>query len=471
MTDQDPLIDVDEIDRLVADFAAERTCSSIAWGIVRHGELALTGSTGDVGESAPTEHTVYRIASMTKSFSAAVTLLLRDDGVLRLDAPLGEYAPELADVRSPTSDAPPITVRDLLCMSSGLVTDDPWADRHLDLTDDEFDRIIAGGLVFARPTGACHEYSNFGFALLGRVIHRATGVRLREHVSTRLLDPLGMTRTTWDQPDHDDWARPMRCDDGVWAEELPTPPDGLIAPMGGIWTTVADLARWVSWLADAFPARDGADDGPLSRASRREMQTPQRYVGQRTLRGVRFPSSYGYGVRVLDEPELGTVISHSGGLPGYGSNMRWTPGGSLGIVTLSNTTYAPMTELGARIHDRLHELGADSVPTPSPSAELDRTGRALVDVLSTWASGSEVDADTLTDLFADNVDPDDAHTRRAERARRHGALSIDTIEPTSDAAARVVCHDGDDRRFVVTFSLAPMRPARVQQYEVKPADD
>ena len=88
---------------------------------------------------------------MTKSFSAAATLWLRDAGVLRLDDPIGVYAPELAQLRSPTSDAPPITVRDLLSMTSGLATDDPWADRHLDLTDDGFDAIIAESPVFRGP--------------------------------------------------------------------------------------------------------------------------------------------------------------------------------------------------------------------------------------------------------------------------------------------------------------------------------
>ena len=117
---------------------------------------------------------------------AAATLLLRDEGRLALDAPIADLAPELAGVRGPTDDAAPITIRDLLCMSSGLVTDDAWADRHLDLTDDEFDRIVADGLVFAQPTGACHEYSNFGFALLGRVIHRATGTRLRAFCGSRM---------------------------------------------------------------------------------------------------------------------------------------------------------------------------------------------------------------------------------------------------------------------------------------------
>jgi CubicO group peptidase (beta-lactamase class C family) len=457
-------IDREAIDQLVASFATEHHCPSIVWGVVRAGRLELHGSTGEVGGRPPDEHTVYRIASMTKSFSAAATLLLRDEGVIALDAPIERYAPELAGVRSPTADSPSVTVRDLLCMSSGLVTDDPWADRHLDLTDHEFDRIVADGLVFAHPTGACHEYSNFGFALLGRVIHRATGTRLREHVTERLLTPLGMSRTTWDQPDHDDWARPMRWVDERFDDELPTPPDGMIAPMGGIWTTVADLATWSVWLADAFPARDDADDGPLGRASRREMQTPQRYVGQRTLRGVRFPSSYGYGLRVLDEPAHGTVISHSGGLPGYGSNMRWTPGGSIGIVTVANVTYAPVAELGARIHDLVHEQGAIPTATPDSQPTVDRAGVGLIEVLNAWAGGTA--PTDLERVFADNVLADDDEERRARHAVAHGTLQVTSVRATNAAAGIVEATTADGRRASIDFSFAPNRPERIQEYEV-----
>ncbi|MFP5489518.1 MAG: serine hydrolase domain-containing protein, partial [Acidimicrobiia bacterium] len=129
-------IDRAPIDALVAGFAADRHCPSIGWGVIQDGRLVGHGSTGVVGARPPDERTVYRIASMTKSFSAAATLLLRDEGALGLEDPIGRHAPELAHLRSPTSDAPAITIRDLLTMGSGLAGDDPWADRHLDLTDD-----------------------------------------------------------------------------------------------------------------------------------------------------------------------------------------------------------------------------------------------------------------------------------------------------------------------------------------------
>lgn len=459
-------IDRSLVDALVADFAAERHCPSVAWGIVRGGELACHGAFGAVRGSSPTERTVYRIASMTKSFSAAVTLLLRDEGAIRLDDPIGVHAPEIGHLRSPTSDAPPITVRDLVAMSSGLVSDDPWADRHLDLTDAELDALVADGLVFAGATGSCFEYSNLGFALLGRVVLRATGTRLQDHVNERLLRPLGMRDTSWDRPMHDDWAPPMRWIDEDWVEELPTLPDGTIAPMGGLWTTIADLARWIAFLADAFPARDATDDGPLSRASRREMQTPQRYAGQRTLRDLRIPTSYGYGTVVLDEPTHGTVIGHSGGLPGYGSNMRWRPGGSIGVVAMSNVTYAPMTELAARIHDLVVEQGAVPIDEPAPAPSVSRLADALLDVLAAWSAGEHVTDDDLAAVFADNVGPDDAFARRARRAEEHGPITMSCVRAISDAAAELQGTTADGRPVTVTFTLAPCRPARIQGYQV-----
>ncbi|MFP5487200.1 MAG: serine hydrolase domain-containing protein, partial [Acidimicrobiia bacterium] len=368
-----------------------------------------------------------------------------------------------------TSDAPAITIRDLLTMSSGLVGDDPWADRHLDLTDDELDRLVRHGLVFARPTGSCFEYSNFGFALLGRVVHQATGTRLREHVTERLLRPLGMHDTTWDRPDHDRWAPPRRWLDGEFVDEVPVLPDGALAPMGGLWSTVADLARWIAWLADAFPARDGDDDGPLSRASRREMQTPQRYTGQRSLREVRAPVSYGYGTVVLDEPH-GTVVGHSGGLPGYGSNMRWQPGGSVGVVALSNCTYAPMTELAALVHDLIVEQGVVPDHRPTPDGPLAELGTALLDVLARWAQGQRVADEQLATVFADNVGPDDAFERRARRVAGHGPITVTGVRATSDAAAEYTGVTADGRAVTIAFSLAPTRPARIQSCDVQVAD-
>ncbi|MCB0969152.1 MAG: hypothetical protein KDB37_20160, partial [Ilumatobacter sp.] len=79
--------------------------------------------------------------------------------------------------------------------------------------------------------------------------------------------------------------------------------------------------------------------------------------------------------------------------------------------------------------------------------------------------GETVDPGELDSLFADNVFPDDDVDRRATRARDHGPLSVDTWHATSDAAAAATC-TGPGGRHTITFSLAPNRPLRIQDYEV-----
>jgi CubicO group peptidase (beta-lactamase class C family) len=381
---------------------------------------------------------------------------------------VARHAPELAVLDR--FDAAPITIRDLLTMTSGLPTDDPWADRHLDLTDDEFDRIIADGPLFAHPTGNVYEYSNFGFAVLGRVVQRATGERIQDIITSRLLGPLGMERSGWMQPDGDDWARPMRWLDDVHVAEREPLPDGLIAPMGGIWTTVCDLVRWVTWLDDAFPARSEPDNGPLRRAGRREMQSPQRYTGMGTLRGVRAAGSYGLGLRVLDEPTLGTVVSHSGGLPGYGSNMRWLPGRRIGAIALANVTYAPMTELTAHLLDAVHEQGLVPPETVAVSNEIAELGAQLVALVNEW------DDDRARQVVTQSLVHDDSLDRRRTAAARviavTGTLTITSIEPQSAARATIRCAGATGRTARVSMLLAPPRPARIQSYAVTvdPAD-
>lgn len=447
-------IDRSPLERFVSTFAGEHQCATIVWGVVRDGVLEIVGTHGETDES-----TTYRIASMTKSFSAAVTLALRDEGVFQLDDPIGRLVPELAALRSPTTDAAPITVRDLLSMTAGFVTDDAWADRNLDLSDDAFDEIVTAGPVFARPTGTGYEYSNFGYAVLGRVVHRLTGGRIQRHVTERLLEPLGMTRTTWVMPTSGAWARPMRWIDDRYVEEMPPLGDGLVAPMGGLWTTIGDLATWMAWLDDAFPARDGRDHGPLVRASRREMQTSQHYVGMRSYGDRRYPTSYCFGLRVLHDPDRGSIVTHSGGLPGYGSNMSWRSGGRLGTIALSNATYAPMTELGIRLLEQVSDqlrTGRPGRPVaPSVGAAADR----LIALLAAW------DDSAADRLFSNNVSADDSWARRSTAADALRPLTVTAVEAINDARGRIRC-TASDAPVTITFSLAPTDPTRIQEYEI-----
>lgn len=461
-----------ELAHLVEQYAHDHQCPSIAWGVVGVDGLDAWGGTGtlEVGaDRPPDQHSVYRIASMTKSFTCAAVLSLRDDGVLSLADRIADIAPELGEVRGPTTDAAPITVGDLMSMASGLPTDDPWADRHLDISDDELDAVVRCGLLYSYSPGTAYEYSNLGFGLLGRVVLRATGRTVQAHVTERLLEPLGMQRTTWVQPAHDDWARPHRVVDGaIVAEGTPLQGDGGIAPMGGLWTTVADLATWVRFLDEAFPARDGADDGPLRRASRREMQRIHTFDGPRELAGEVLTMGYGYGVRVGDSPSLGRLATHAGGLPGYGSNMRWLPGRRRGAIAISNVTYAPMSELTLRMLQVLGRAGL--APRTSPdrqqvSPELVGAADRLVALLGAW------DDDGAAALFADNVAPDDPFERRRAAAARlvaacGGPLLVEGIDPINATAGVIRLHHPGGTPVRVRIELGPLQPPRVQQYTI-----
>jgi len=351
-------------------------------------------------------------------------------------------------------------------MTSGLATDDPWADRHLDMTPDELDAVCAAGPWFAKRPGDGFEYSNLGFGLIGRVVERVTGRRVRQHVTERLLEPLGMRRTTWVQPAHDDWARPHLVRDGAAVADPMAPlGDGEIAPMGGLWSTVADLTIWSTWLADAVRRPDAADWVGLQPASRCEMQRQHAYIGIVTPFGIRIANGYGFGLQVRQDANLGRMVTHSGGLPGYGSNMLWAVVRGVAVIALANVTYAPMADLTMQLLVELHRHGVlQAEPAPDAPLLLEASSR-LVELLSSWSD------ETATVLFADNVALDESFDRRSAAARaivaRHGALELVRVEPVTAARGVAVARGTTSGAEVrIDLLLAPLAGGPVQRYSV-----
>src|ERR1700689_1345393 len=301
-------------DAIVSDLFARGGQPAIAYGIVAGGELLHRAGFGArvLGAGAPDSGTVFRIASMSKSFTASAILLLRDAGALALDDPAAQYVPELAGWTCGSADASPVTVRQLLTMTAGFPTDDPWGDRQQGLPLAAFDELLADGVSFNWAPGTRFEYSNLGYAILGRVLTMASGVLYDEFIRTRLLAPLGLSRTGFnaDEFDQENLAVGYRHGLGGWAE-VPFDPYGAFAPMGGVFSTVADLARWVAGFAAAFPPDGGGTDAhPLRPASRRQMQLPPAGTGGRAAGrlpgGPPAPPEYsGFGLFVDEDPSLG----------------------------------------------------------------------------------------------------------------------------------------------------------------------
>jgi CubicO group peptidase (beta-lactamase class C family) len=452
----------------------------VAYGIVVGGELVHSRGIGTlrVGEDAPPDaDSVFRIASMTKSFTAAAIVGLRDEGRVSLDDPIGRHVPELAALRGPTADSPAVTVRHLLTMSSGLATDDPWGDRQQGLDLASFAELLRGPLTFAWPPGTRFEYSNLGYGILGRLITNVTGAEYRDVVRERLLEPLGMGATTFLQADvpPERLARGYLWRDDAYVEE-PIDPYGALAAMGGIFTSVRDLARWVTFFTDAFPARDEPEGPwPLSRASRREMQQVHRpwpldvLLPSPDADPVGQAGGYGLGLYAMDDTRWGRIIGHSGGYPGFGSSMRWHGGSGLGVIVLGNHRYASCTLLGNELLASL--LKADVAPPrrirPSPPTVA---ARADVErLLAAW------DDEIAARLFAMNVGLDEPiASRRAEIEKirqSHGRLSPDpdpALPDESDTPFQLAWWLAGERggRVRVEILLSPQGPPLVQRLEL-----
>src|ERR1700761_1416449 len=286
--DQLTSADFEAVDAMAASYAERGAQPALAWGVVAAGQLVHAWGLGErrIGGPAPDAGTVFRIASMTKSFTATAVLLLRDEGALALDDLAEQYVPELRGWPPVTPDAPPVRIRHLLTMTAGFPTDDPWGDREQGTPLPEFSAFLAQGVSFNWAPGTRFEYSNLGYAILGRVISAVTGLPYPDSIEGRILGPLGLTQTGYEagSADPDALASGHRRDGSGW-EEVPMAPCGAFAPMGGVFSSVRDLARWVAGFAGAWPPgpEDAGGPHPLTRASRREMQLPQVATGP--LRG------------------------------------------------------------------------------------------------------------------------------------------------------------------------------------------
>ncbi|MFN0119165.1 MAG: serine hydrolase domain-containing protein [Blastocatellia bacterium] len=465
-----------EVDKVMRDFATKNHVPGMAWGVIVDGRLAQAGAIGirDMDKNAPVDaDTVFRIASMTKSFTAAAILQLRDAGRLSLDDAAARYMPELRQMRLPTADSRPITIRDLLSHSAGFPEDNPWGDQQLAATEASFSAMLRRGFPFSHTPGVAYEYSNLGFAMLGRIVTVVSRMPYERYVTERLLRPLGMMATTFEAASvpATRLAHGYRRQDDRWIIE-PALPHGAFGAMGGMLTTAGDLSKWVAFMLDAWPPRDGADNGPLKRASRREMQQVARFSGGFARRDADNNLSlsiggYGYGLGARQTCNVQLSVSHGGGLPGYGSHMRWLPDYGVGIVTMCNLTYTGASGAVEQALLALSRTGALAPREIQPAPVLLERQAQITRLISAWDDGL---ADSLAAM---NLFLDESKPRRREAieklvkeaggsCRPEGAI---VPENALRGAWRMRCAGADLR---VSMTLAPVEPATVQFLEVAP---
>lgn len=445
--------------RVFAERVAKGTSPGAGWAVFLGDTVVAAGGAGVVtpGGESITQHTAFRIASCTKSFTAVAALRLRDRGLLALDAPIDRYL-DLGPSRGNEGRIP--TVAELLAMAGGLPTDDPWADRQEALGHHEFAELLAGGLRFARAPGATFEYSNTGFAMVGAAIARVSGRPFRELVEQEVLQGGGFGGIGFDTSvaGVDAMALGHRRLDGDWLA-LPFSDPGAYSPIGGVFASATALAKWAGWLAGAGLA--GPDGTVLSAASRREMQEP------RTATAVT-GSSYAYGL-VTDDGPRGRIVSHSGGYPGFGAHMRWHAETGIGVIGLENARYSgAFAAVTAVLNGVLDALRIpEGLPDLWPETIVARD--SIESLLRQW------DPAIADALFADNVELDEPLERRIVEAAQLVAavrlaatpVPLDQASPRSTSPANLTwTSPGSAGLLRFEIALTPQDPPRVQTFKV-----
>ncbi len=307
---------VDEsVDALMRDYAGQGPGASVL--VIRDGEAVVRRSYGyaDLEARKPaTPRTNYRLASVSKQFTATAILLLAQDGKLGLDDPVRKWLPSL-----PAKAADAITIKRLLTHTSGLI------DYEDLMAEDEVEQIRDAGVLRLLETqdrtyfapGADYRYSNSGYALLALIVEKASGRRYADFLRERIFMPLGMERTVAYEKgvsEVSDRAYGYSLIDGRWQRTDQSSTSAVLGD-GGIYSSIDDLAKW-----DAAQYDDRLLDAP----SRKLAATPWTKTDDPAV-------EYGYGWRVTGE-----TLWHSGETIGFRNVIVRYPQRKLTVVVLTN---------------------------------------------------------------------------------------------------------------------------------------
>jgi len=331
------------VDATVAGAQAGSRAPALIAAVIRGGQVAHVSAAGD--SPLPDRDLQFRLGSITKSLTAALMLGLRDEGRLDLDDPVA--------VHLPGCDLPGVRVRELLGHASGMQRepDGLWWERHpVGSLPDLLAGVTAAKLAFGRYQR--FHYSNLAYGLLGGVVAGLTGQSWSEAVTTRLLKPLGMDRTSYQAEEPfargyvvHPWHHTLR--------EEPREDAGAMAPAGQLWSTVDDLARFAAALAGTGPGGSVLPDATVA-----EMSAP---VVLADLDG--WTHGYGLGLQLWRSGER-VYIGHTGSMPGYLAVLVVHRRSGTGVVAFANTYSLPGTGIG-KLGISLLDAVLDGEPVPS----------------------------------------------------------------------------------------------------------
>ena len=352
----------------LATIASRHPAVGLAVGVVREGGLSFFHGHGlaDIASRTPvTEDTVFRIGSLTKTFTAVAVLQLSEQRLLDLDAPAGDYLRAYRLIPAKPGHRVP-TVRQLLTHTAGLpqllhpvrafqpVLGEtvPYGQRVPTLTE-----FYRGRLPLITEPGVRHTYSNHGFATLGQIVEDVTGQPLGGYFRDHIFGPLGMSDT--------DLARSGRVSARLATGYTlrahgPRPVrdrDLVPAGAGAIYSTARDMARYVAMLLAGGSAGHGAILKPETLTS---MFAPHYQPDPRVP---------GMGLGFFRQ-DLGghLVVGHDGLVPGFVSQLSLAPQDGAGIVAFTNGARSAMAWLGPEVTEGLGRILG--IPEPGIRADV-----------------------------------------------------------------------------------------------------
>ena len=443
----------------------------VAYGLVVDDSLVFSGGFGtiDIETGEPvTEQSLFRIASMTKSFTAMAILKLRDEGKLSLMDPVSLYIPGLGDLQYPTLDATPITIFNLLTMTAGFPEDNPWGDRFLDIAPEMLIEQVNKGIPFSTVPSQQYEYSNLGYGLLGQLVSIVSGVPYQEYISKNILESLGMKHTLWEFSEAPDklFALGYRWENGSWVPE-PLLHDGAFGAMGGLITSIADFSKYVSFHLSAWPPRSEPETGPVKRSTLREMHrmnNPRFYSDPKRFEGgsQSIMLGYGLGLRIIKDHQGVLEVGHNGGLPGFGSSYAFYPEHGIGIMAFGNLTYAGglVKSANYKVIESLMDQDLLIPRSQSVSPILAKRKEELAELIQDW------DPQLEKEIVAANLYLDISREVRMAEARdlldRCGdILSVGPVDPENQLRGSFLI-EGSQGNLQVDFTLSPEAEPRVQ---------
>jgi len=413
------------VDHLVRDRQRAWQSPNVSAGIVRDGRLIHSVHVGAARldpVSPATDDTPFLIGSVTKTFTAVLVMALRDAGRLDLDDRLDAHLPGIAH-----GD---LTIRRLLGHVSGLQREP--VGRVWETLDNPDAEALLADLAKAEQVLAPHEvfhYSNLAFALLGQVVERLEGRPWEEVLRERVLGPLGMTRTGLTPPADRAFGYLVHPFSGVATQE-PVSDLRATAPMGGLWSTVADLTRYAAFLADPDPA-------VLAQATVEAMCRPLVILDP-----DRWTLGYGLSLGMVRRGER-VYVGHGGAMPGFLTGLRVSRTDRLGAVVWANSSAGADPIVLAT---DLLDLILDEEPT-SPAPWAPETAHPdLQDLLGPWWTEGEEIVFTIREgrlwsavpgagpIFESRYAPDGPDRFRIDLGNERGELL--EVERDADGAVR-----------------------------------